>query len=78
MKKRWGSGGIAPRIFKLVTRWEWSDSRPGRFAPREGTSTTHWLGDWNWPQSRSGRGGEETKSLPSPPRHRTPVVQPVA
>jgi hypothetical protein len=28
----WRSGGIAPQI-NLSTRWEWSASRPSRFAP---------------------------------------------
>jgi hypothetical protein len=36
-----------------------------------------------WPQSRSGRGGDEKNSQPPPPprresNHRTPIVQPVA
>jgi hypothetical protein len=46
MKTHWGSGGIAPRILDLGTRWdEWSDSRPGRFTPRERAPSTHWIGD---------------------------------
>jgi hypothetical protein len=43
-----GSGGIAPRILDLGTRWRWvvSASRPRRFTP-QGKSPypgTHWIG----------------------------------
>jgi hypothetical protein len=39
------SGGIAPRILELSTRWdEWSVSRPDFFTPRERAPITHWIG----------------------------------
>jgi hypothetical protein len=43
---------------------EWSASRLGRFTPRERAPGTHWR--LSGPQSRSGRGGEEKNSQPSP------------
>jgi len=58
MKDCLGSGGKAPRILDLCTRWMWVVSRPGRFTPSESS----WyplhkrLGGL---QSRSGHGGEE-------------------
>jgi len=40
-----GSGGIAPCILDLGTRWgDWSSSRSGRFIPRERATGTHWIG----------------------------------
>jgi hypothetical protein len=30
---------------------EWSDSRPGRFTPRERVPGTHWIGDWVTPRA---------------------------
>jgi hypothetical protein len=45
MKAYWGSGGIAPLIIDLGTRWGlWSASRPGRLTPRERAPGTHWTG----------------------------------
>jgi hypothetical protein len=66
MKTYWGSGGIAPRILGIATKWEWSASRPGRFTPRERAPGSHWIGGWVGPKSRSGRGGEEKNSQPLP------------
>jgi hypothetical protein len=63
MKAYWGSGGIAPRIFYLSTRWRWVVS----FTPRP----LYYMGKSPWylldrrlggPQSRYGRGCEEKKS----------------
>jgi hypothetical protein len=52
MKTYWGSGGIAPRILDLGTRWsEWSASRPRRFIPRERAPGTHWIGGWVGPRA---------------------------
>jgi hypothetical protein len=48
-----GSGGIAPRILNLGTRWsggEWSASLPDRFTPRERAPGTHWIGGWVGPR----------------------------
>jgi hypothetical protein len=59
------SGGIAPRILDLGTTWRWVVS----FTPR----LLYLQGEIPWypldrrlggPQSRSGRGGEETNSQP--------------
>jgi hypothetical protein len=30
---------------------EWSDSRPGRLTPKEGTSRTRWIGGWVGPKA---------------------------
>jgi hypothetical protein len=59
----WGSGGIAPRILDLETRWRWVLSFTRRPLYFQGKG--HWypmdtrLGG---PQSRSRRGGEEKNS----------------
>jgi hypothetical protein len=49
MKTCWGSGGIAPGIPNLGTRW-WCGVRftppPRRFTSRERASVTRWIGDW--------------------------------
>jgi len=35
MKAYWGSGGVAPRILDLGSRWKWVVSfTPGRFIPQ--------------------------------------------
>jgi hypothetical protein len=80
MKTYWGSGGIAPRILDLGTRWRWVVSfTPQPLYPR-GKSPWYPLDRrLGGPQSRSGRGGEEKNShsrRESNPR--TPIVQPVA
>jgi hypothetical protein len=41
MEAYWGIGGIAPLIFDLGIRGEWSASRTGHFSPREGAPGTH-------------------------------------
>jgi hypothetical protein len=47
-----GSGGIAPLILDLGTRWKWVVSfTPGRFAPRERAPGTHWIGGWVGPRA---------------------------
>jgi hypothetical protein len=63
----WGSGGIAPRILYLGTRWRRVfSSRPGRFTPKERAPGNHWIGGWVGSKSRSGHGVED-KSFQSPP-----------
>jgi hypothetical protein len=63
MKAYWGSGGIAPRILYLGTRWRWAVSFTPRPLYPQGKSP--WcpldrrLGG---PQSRSGCGSEEKNS----------------
>jgi hypothetical protein len=52
MKTYTGSGGMAPRILDLGTRWsEWSASRPSRFTPREREAGTHWIEGWVSPRA---------------------------
>jgi hypothetical protein len=45
---------------------EWSDSRRGRFTPRERAPGTHWLGSWVGP--RAVLGAVVKRKIPSP-RH---------
>jgi hypothetical protein len=46
------SGGIAPRILDLDTRWRWmSASHSGRFPPREKAAGNHWIGGWVDPRT---------------------------
>jgi hypothetical protein len=67
MKMYWGSGGIAPRILDLGTRWRWVVSFTARPLYFRGKSPWYPL---NWtlggPQSRFGRGGGEKNSQPPP------------
>jgi hypothetical protein len=52
-------------LTSAVARGEWSDSRPGRFAPRETPSSTHCIGGWADP--RAGQGDvKERKFLTLP------------
>jgi hypothetical protein len=72
-----GSGGIAPRILDLGTRW--SASRPGRFSP-QGKSPWYPL-DRRVGGPRAVLDTMEKRKMPSPHREsnpRTPIVQPVA
>jgi hypothetical protein len=78
MKVYWGSGGIAPRILDLSTRWR----RVISFTPRPlyplGKNPRYSLvGRLGGPQSRSGRGDEEKNSQPLPGLE-TPIIQPMA
>jgi len=43
MKVYWESGGRAPRILDLGTRWRWSSSCSGHFSCRERAPGTHWI-----------------------------------
>jgi hypothetical protein len=57
---------------------EWSDSRPGRFTPREGIPGTHWIGGRVGP--RAILDAVVKIKIPSPRREsnpRTAIVQPV-
>jgi hypothetical protein len=56
---------------------EWSDSRPGRFTPRERAPGTHWIGGWVGP--RVVLDAVVKRKIPSPRREsnpRTRIVQP--
>jgi hypothetical protein len=80
MKTYWGSGGIAPRIIDLGTRWWWwSASHPGRFTPMERAPGTHGIGGWVGP--RAVLDAVVKRNIPCPSREsnpRIPIVQPVA
>jgi hypothetical protein len=71
MKAYWGSGNIAPLVFDLGTRGEWSASRPGRFTLKERAHGTQLVGGWVSPRA----GGEEKNFQPlpglEPPDHPT-------
>jgi hypothetical protein len=54
----------------------WSDSRPGRFIPRERAPRNPFDRRLGGPQSRYGRDGEE--KIPGPDGNETPVIQPAA
>jgi hypothetical protein len=66
MMAYWGSGGIAPHILDLGTRWWVVSFTPRPIYPRLGG-----------PPSRYGRGGEEKNSQP-PPGLEHLVIQPTA
>jgi hypothetical protein len=62
-----GSGGIAPHILDLGTRWsEWSASRPGRFFSRKRPPDTYCIGGWVGP--RASLKVVEKRNIPSPCR----------
>jgi hypothetical protein len=65
--RRMESGGIAPRILNLGTRWTWVASFTPRPLYTQGKSPWYPLDrSLGGPQSRSGRGGEEKNSQPLP------------
>jgi hypothetical protein len=67
MKAHWGSGGIAPRILDLGTRWRWVVNFTLRPLYSQGKSPQYPLDRrLGRPQSRSGHGGEEKNSQPPP------------
>jgi hypothetical protein len=68
VKTYWGSGGIAPRILDLGTRWRWVvNFTPQPLYPQGKIPPPRYPLDRSLggPQSRSGRSGEERT-----PRHR--------
>jgi len=56
MKAYWKSGGIAPRLLDLDTRWRWVLN----FKPR----SLYPQGKSRWARSQSERGGEGKNSQP--------------
>jgi len=71
MKTYWESGGIAPRILNLSTRWGvWPASRPGCFTSVERTRSTRWIGGWVGP--RAGLDAVVKRIIPSPYRELNP------
>jgi hypothetical protein len=79
MKAYWGSGGIAPRILDLGTRWSCVVRFTlGRFTHKEKTPGSHWIGGWLGP--RAVLDAVVKRKIPSLRREsnpRTPIVQPV-
>jgi hypothetical protein len=64
MKAYWGSGGIAPRILDLGTRWNCVVSFTARILYPQGNSPWYPLDRrLSGLQNRSGRGGEENSQL---------------
>jgi hypothetical protein len=65
MKTYWGSGGMAPRILDLGTRWRWVVSFMPRPLYPQGKSPWYPLDRrLGGPQSRYEHGGEEKNSQP--------------
>jgi hypothetical protein len=78
MKAYYRSGGIAPRILDIGTRWRWVVSFTPRLFYRQGKSPWYPLDrKLSGTQSRSGRGGEEKNSQLLPGLE-PPIIQPVA
>jgi hypothetical protein len=78
MKAYWRSGGIAPRILDLGTRWRCVISFTLRPLYTRGKSPCYPLDKrLGGPQSRAGRGGEEKNSQPLPGLEPA-IIQPVA
>jgi hypothetical protein len=79
MKEYYESGGIAPRILDLSTRWMWVVSfTPRLLSPRERTPGTNWIGGWVGP--RAGLDKVSKRKIPnlrreSNPDH--PIVYPI-
>jgi hypothetical protein len=80
MKTYWGSGGIAPRITDLGTRWRWVvNFTPRPLYPQGKAPGTHWIG--GWVGLRAVLDTVLKRKIPSPRRGsklRTPIVQSVA
>jgi len=67
MKTYWGSGGIAPRILNLGTRWRWVISLMILSLYPQGDNPQNPLDRrLGGPQWWSGQGGEEKNSVPLP------------
>jgi hypothetical protein len=78
MKVYWRSGGIAPRILDLGTRWRWVVGFMPQLLYPQGKSPWHPLDRrLGGPQSWSGHGGEEKNSQPVPGLA-PPTIQPIA
>jgi hypothetical protein len=78
MKAYWESGGIAPRIVDLGTRWRRVVSYTPRSLYLQGNSPWYPLDKrLGGPLSQSGRGGEEKNSQPLLGLE-PPIIQPVA
>jgi hypothetical protein len=77
MKAYWESGGIAPRILDLDTRWRLVVSFTPHPLYPHGNSLLYPLDRrLGGLQSRSGRCGEDKNSQPLP-RQEPPIIQPI-
>jgi hypothetical protein len=77
MKAAWGSGGIAPLILDLGTRWRWVVSFTPRLLYPQGKIPSYPLDrKLGGPQSRAGSGGEKKNSQHLPGLE-PPITQPV-
>jgi hypothetical protein len=78
MKAYWGSGGVAPRILGIGTRWRWVVScTPRPLYPRERAPGTRWIGGWVGLRAGVEYGGGEKNSQLLPGLE-PPIIQPVA
>jgi hypothetical protein len=80
MKTYWGSGGIAPSILDLGTRWRWVVSFTTRPLYPQEKSLCFPL-DRGWVGPRAVLDAVVKRKIPSPRREsnpRTPIVQPLA
>jgi hypothetical protein len=78
MKAYWETGGIAPHILELGTRWRWVVNFTPRPLYLQGKSPWYPLDRrLGGPQSRSGRGGEAKNSQPLPGLESS-IIQPAA
>jgi hypothetical protein len=78
MKANWGSGGMAPRILDLGTRWRWVVSFKPRTFYSQGKNPRYPLDRrLGGPQIWSGRDGEE-KNSQLPPELEPPIIHSVA
>jgi hypothetical protein len=60
----WMSGGVAPRIVSLGTRWRWLVSfTPRTLYPQGRASSTHWIG--GWAGTRAGLEAVVRRKIPS-------------
>jgi hypothetical protein len=78
MKAYWGSGGITPTrsFISALNEFEWSDSRPSRFNPRERAPATHWIAGWVDP--RAGLDTVVKRKIPSPCQNSSPQIAQLA
>jgi hypothetical protein len=78
LKAYWGSGGIAPCILDLRTRWKWVVSFTPQLLYPQGKCPRYPLDRrLGGPQSQSGCGGKEKISQPLPGLE-PPIIQPIA
>jgi len=73
MKTYWGSGGIAPCVLDLGTRWRWVVSfTPRPLYPKGRNPDTHWTGGWVGPIAGTDAEAKRKKSHLGPCRGLSP------